>query len=249
LWQATDFADHVVSGALTAEFAAEVERLRAQHADAVREKSAAESKSRRLTERLAAMEVEKGDLRRQLVEERREANKAIADAQAAQAEAKLARAKGSLARQRAEELERGSTSYATTWTKPRPRRARRSSGRMRSSWTRTGSWVRGPPPSKRLAKRWASASWSGYRRSWGAPDNRDGPHVLCLHRHLRGGRECFVPRGVRAFRGLRPIGRKLRTRNLLGRGPSAEAVGGGALRQDVGPARPRDGSGEVRPGN
>jgi chromosome segregation ATPase len=105
LWQATDFADHVVSGALTAEFAAEVERLRAQHADAVREKSAAESKSRRLTERLAAMEVEKGDLRRQLVEERREANKAIADAQAAQAEAKLARAKGSLARQRAEELE------------------------------------------------------------------------------------------------------------------------------------------------
>jgi hypothetical protein len=40
-----------------------------------------------------------------LVEERREANKAIADAQAAQAEAKLARAKGSLAGQRTEELE------------------------------------------------------------------------------------------------------------------------------------------------
>jgi hypothetical protein len=93
------------SGALTAEFVAEVEHLRAQHADAVREKSAAESKNRRLTEKVAAMEAEKGDLRRQLVEERREANKAIVDAQAAQAKAKVARAEGSLARQRAEELE------------------------------------------------------------------------------------------------------------------------------------------------
>jgi hypothetical protein len=82
-----------------------VERLHAQHADAVREKSAAESKNRRLTERLATMEAEKGDLRRQLVEERREANKAIADAQATQVDAKLARAEGSLACQRAEELE------------------------------------------------------------------------------------------------------------------------------------------------
>jgi hypothetical protein len=105
LWQATDFADHVALGALSAEFAAEVEHLWAQHADAVREKSAAESKNPRLTEKVAAMEAEKGDLRRQLVEERREANKAIADAQAAQAEAKVARAEGSLARQRAEELE------------------------------------------------------------------------------------------------------------------------------------------------
>jgi hypothetical protein len=105
LCQAANFADHVVSGALTVEFAAEVERLRAQHADVVREKSAAESKSRRLTEKLAAMEAEKGELRRQLVEERREANKAFADAQAAQTDAKLARAEGSLACQRAEDLE------------------------------------------------------------------------------------------------------------------------------------------------
>jgi hypothetical protein len=51
------------------------------------------------------MEVEKGELRRQLVEERREANKAIADAHAAQVDAKLARAEGSLACQRAEDLE------------------------------------------------------------------------------------------------------------------------------------------------
>jgi hypothetical protein len=98
LWQAADFADHVASGALTSEFAAEIECLRAQHTDAVREKSAAENKSRRLTERLAAAEAKKGDLWRQLVEERRDANKAIADAQAAQAEAKLARVEASLAR-------------------------------------------------------------------------------------------------------------------------------------------------------
>jgi hypothetical protein len=103
--QAADFADHVASGALTADFAAEVESLRAQHADVVREKLAAEIKSRRLSEKVAAMEVEKADLRRRLVEERREANKAIADAQAAQAEAKLAWVEGSLARQLAEELQ------------------------------------------------------------------------------------------------------------------------------------------------
>jgi hypothetical protein len=103
--QAADFADLVASGALTADVAAEVERLRAQHADAMREKSAAESKNRRLSEKVAAMEAEKMDLRRQLAGERREANKAIADAQAAQAEAKAARAEGSLACQRAEELE------------------------------------------------------------------------------------------------------------------------------------------------
>jgi chromosome segregation ATPase len=105
LWQAAAFADHVVSGALTSKFAAEIERLRAQHTDAVREKSAAENKSRRLTERLAAAEAKKGDLQRQLVEERRDANKACADAQAAQAEAKLAPVEASLSRQRAEELE------------------------------------------------------------------------------------------------------------------------------------------------
>jgi hypothetical protein len=112
LWQATAFADHVASGALTSEFAAErqrlegkIERLRAQHVDAIRDKSAAENKSRRLSERLAATEAEKADLRRQLVEERRDANKAYAEVQSTQAEDKLARAEASLARQRAEEME------------------------------------------------------------------------------------------------------------------------------------------------
>jgi hypothetical protein len=112
LWQEAAFADHVASGALTSEFAAErqrlegrIERLRAQHTDAVRDKSAAENKSRRLAERLAAAEAEKEDLKRQLAEERRDANRACAEAQSTQAEAKLARAEASLARQRAEEME------------------------------------------------------------------------------------------------------------------------------------------------
>jgi hypothetical protein len=44
--QAADFVDRTASGALTAVVSAEVERLRTQHADAVREKSAADSKCR-----------------------------------------------------------------------------------------------------------------------------------------------------------------------------------------------------------
>ena len=103
--QAADFADRVASGVLTADVAAEVENLRVQHADAVRDKSAAESKSRRLPEKLAALEAENTDLRRRLAEERREANQAVAEAQATQAEAKVVLVKGSLASQRAEEWE------------------------------------------------------------------------------------------------------------------------------------------------
>ena len=52
----------------------------AQHADAVRDKSAAESKNRRLAEKVATLEVEKTDLWRRLAEERREANQAVAEA-------------------------------------------------------------------------------------------------------------------------------------------------------------------------
>jgi hypothetical protein len=103
--QAADFADRAASGALTAVVSAEVERLRTQHANAVREKSAADSKCRKLADKVAALEGEKTDLRRQLAEERREANEALAKAQAAQAEANLARVEGGLARERAEQLE------------------------------------------------------------------------------------------------------------------------------------------------
>jgi hypothetical protein len=62
--QAADFTDRVASGVLTSDVAAEVERLRAQHADAVREKSATESKSCRLAKKVATLEAEKTDLRR-----------------------------------------------------------------------------------------------------------------------------------------------------------------------------------------
>jgi hypothetical protein len=95
----------VASGALTAVVSAEVERLRAQHADAVREKSAADSKCRKLAEKVAVLEGERTELRRQLAEERREANQALAKAQSAQAEANFARVEGSLASQRTEEWE------------------------------------------------------------------------------------------------------------------------------------------------
>jgi hypothetical protein len=98
-----DFADRVASGILTADVTAKVESLLAQHADVVQEKSDAESKNRRLAEKVATLEAEKTDLRCRLVEERREANQAIAEAQAARAEAKVARAENSLASQRAEE--------------------------------------------------------------------------------------------------------------------------------------------------
>jgi hypothetical protein len=98
-------ADRVASGAFTAVVSAEVERLRAQHADAVREKSTADSKCRKLAEKVAALEGERTDLRRQLAEERREANQALAKAQSAQVEANLARVEGSLASHRAEEWE------------------------------------------------------------------------------------------------------------------------------------------------
>jgi small-conductance mechanosensitive channel len=100
-----DFANRTTSGALTAVVSAEVERLRTQHADAVREKSAADSKCRKLADKVAALEREKTDLRRQLVGEKRETNEALAQAQAAQAEANLARAEGNLARERAEQLQ------------------------------------------------------------------------------------------------------------------------------------------------
>jgi hypothetical protein len=100
-----DFANRTASGALTAVVSTEVERLRTQHADAVREKSAADSKFRKLADKVAALEGEKADLRRQLAGERRETNEALVKAQAAQAEANLARAEGNLARERAEQLQ------------------------------------------------------------------------------------------------------------------------------------------------
>ena len=62
---------------------ADVERLRAQHAEAVREKSVADSKCRKLAEKVVVLEGERTELRRQLAEERREANQTLAKAQSA----------------------------------------------------------------------------------------------------------------------------------------------------------------------
>jgi hypothetical protein len=103
--QVADFANRTTSGALTAVVSAEVERLRTQHADVVREKSAADSKCRKLADKVAALEGEKADLRRPLAGERRETNEALIKAQASQAEAKLARAEGNIAKERAEQLQ------------------------------------------------------------------------------------------------------------------------------------------------
>jgi small-conductance mechanosensitive channel len=100
-----DFANRTASGALTAAVSAEVERLRTQHADAVREKPPADSKCRKLTDRVAVLEREKADLRRQLAGEKRETNEALAKERATQAEAKLVRAEGNIARERAEQLQ------------------------------------------------------------------------------------------------------------------------------------------------
>jgi chromosome segregation ATPase len=106
------FAEHVASDALTSEFATErrrlegrIECLRAQHTEAVRDKSAAENKSRKMKEKLTAAEAEKEDLSCQLAAEKEDANKACAEAQAARAEAKLARAEANLAIQHAVEAE------------------------------------------------------------------------------------------------------------------------------------------------
>jgi exonuclease VII large subunit len=70
--QVADFANRTASGALTAVVSAEVERLQTQHANAVREKSAADIKCRKLADKVAALEGEKADLRRQLAGETRE---------------------------------------------------------------------------------------------------------------------------------------------------------------------------------
>jgi hypothetical protein len=73
----TAFAERVASGALTLEFASErkwlegrIERLRTQHTEVVRDKSAVENKSCNLLEKLLALEKEREELDRRLAEER-----------------------------------------------------------------------------------------------------------------------------------------------------------------------------------
>jgi chromosome segregation ATPase len=186
--QVADFSNRTTSGALTAVVSAEVERLRTQHADAVREKSAADSKCRKLADKVAALEGEKADLRRQLAGERRETNEALAKAQAAQAEANLARAEGNLARERAEaaaraEAERTRTQLMDTY---------------RELGARTGDFeVPEREPGLRCLE-WVQEELQAL------PTVVERVYVVRLSGHLRGGDERALPRRVPALRGLRP---------------------------------------------
>ena len=85
--QAAVFADHIASGALTSEFSAKrqrlegrIERLRTQHMEAVRDKSAAENRSHNLLEKLSVAEAKKEDLGRHLAAEKENAERAHAEA-------------------------------------------------------------------------------------------------------------------------------------------------------------------------
>jgi hypothetical protein len=97
---------------VTSEFAAEKrrlegrnERLRTQLSEAMRDKSAAESKSRNLMDKLSTAESKKEELGRRLAAEKEDADKACAEAHTMRAEAKLACTEASLALQRAAEAE------------------------------------------------------------------------------------------------------------------------------------------------
>jgi hypothetical protein len=71
----------------------------------MRDKSAAENKSRNLMEKLSVVEAKKEDLGRRLAVEKEDADKACVEAQAVRADAKLARADANLALQRVAEAE------------------------------------------------------------------------------------------------------------------------------------------------
>jgi hypothetical protein len=86
----TAFTEQVASGALTSQFVSDrrwlkvrIERLRMQHIEAVRDKSAVENKSRNLLERLSTVEKEREDIGRRLAEEKEDVKKARVESQAA----------------------------------------------------------------------------------------------------------------------------------------------------------------------
>jgi hypothetical protein len=57
----------------------------------------------------------------------------------------------------------GSSPWRAVWRGPRPRRARRQSGRANSLWIHTMSWARGPVTSKCRTESPDFAAWSGCR--------------------------------------------------------------------------------------
>jgi RNA 3'-terminal phosphate cyclase len=108
----TAFAEQVALGALTSQFVferrrleARTEHLRMQHTEAVRDKWAAENKSRNRLEKLSVVEKEREDLDHWLAEEKEDAEKARAEAQVARVEAQAARAEAETARKRAADME------------------------------------------------------------------------------------------------------------------------------------------------
>ena len=135
------------------------ERLRTQLTEAMRDKSAAESKSRNLMDKLSATEAKKEELGCLVAAEKEDADKACTEAWDARTEA-------SLALQRAAEAEASHRSLRDYLDKRRrPLPAQGSNGRVRCSWTRTGSLVHVRPPLTRMVRRWASAFSDGCKRN------------------------------------------------------------------------------------
>jgi hypothetical protein len=117
-----------------------------------------ENKSHNLLEKLLAAEAEKEDLGHRLAAKKEDTEKARGEAQATRAEA-------SLALKRATDVESGQRSLRGYVDKAEASTCTGSTEHTRCSWTRTVSFVCVPPPSTHPAKRWASASLGGCRRS------------------------------------------------------------------------------------
>jgi hypothetical protein len=149
------------------------------------------------------------------VEERREANQAIAESQAAQVATKLARAEGSLASQRAEEWEarfnalRGRVDKAEASMRSE---VERTLAQLVNSYRELGARTADfEVPDREAGLRFLE--WL-QEELLVLPTIVEGFHVLCLPRHLRRGHECAVSRGLQTLRGLRPIRRELSMRDL-----------------------------------
>jgi hypothetical protein len=199
---------------------------------------------------LAAAEAEKGDLWRQLVEEKREANKAIADAQVAQAEAKLARAEGSLARQRAEELEarlnslRNRVDKAEASTRAEVERTHAQFvDAYRELGARTAAFE---APGQEVGLRFLE--W--LQEELGVlPTIVTGLMSFASLITCEGAVNALSREGCGHFEVFDQSDKNFEREIFQVEDPVLKQSTGGALRQDVGPAQLRDGPGEVRSGN
>jgi hypothetical protein len=189
-------------GALTSEFATKrgclegrIERLRTQHMEAVRDKSAVENKSRNLLEKLSAAEKEREDLGRKLAEEKEGTERARAEAQAAYAEADVAHAEADLALRRITDKEselKSLRSYSEKTEASTHAGVERAHTLFveayRELGTQTAPFDRSVEEVGLLFLEWLQEELESLL------SHRDGPHVLCISCHLRGCSECLVPR-------------------------------------------------------